>query len=207
MKTNWETPSEDIRIEILPLIDVVFCILTFFIMASVVLTRQSGINVDLPSAETGTTQMREMIIVSIDPVGTLYLEQQPISPEQLREALRTYRQNSPNGLMVLYASRSARYDDVVTVLDLLRSIGGSQVALATLPETAEEGETDFPGIDGLDLSDPSTFDSLEFPGLPESSGTDGTLPGESLDLELGVPNDNGNESDLPSDESLKNPQP
>lgn len=206
MKTNWETPSEDIRIEILPLIDVVFCILTFFIMASVVLTRQSGINVDLPSAATGTTQMREMIIVSIDPGGILYLEQQPITPEQLRAALRTYRQNSPNGLMVLYASRLTRYDDVVTVLDLLRSVGGSQVALATLPEAAEEGGAEFPGLDGLDLTDPSTFDSFEFPDLPDSPQTEGPLPGESLELDLGVPN-NSNTPDLPSNESRKTSQP
>jgi biopolymer transport protein ExbD len=179
MKTNWESTSEDVRIEILPLIDVIFCILTFFILASVVLTRQSGINVDLPSAETGTTQMREMIIVSVDPVGQLYLEQQPISPDQLIEALRTYRQNRPEGLMVLYASRSALYDDVVNVLDLLRSVGGDRVALATLPESGE-AEQEFPGFEEFDFDgslspDPSTID----PELFEFNGADdSTLPNE-----------------------------
>ncbi|MEO1520460.1 MAG: biopolymer transporter ExbD [Cyanobacteria bacterium J06633_2] len=160
MKTNWESTSEDVRIEILPLIDVIFCILTFFILASVVLTRQSGINVDLPSAETGTTQMREMVIVSVDPVGQLYLEQQPISSDQLLEALRTYRQNRPDGLMVLYASRSALYDDVVNVLDLMRSVGGDRVALATLPETGDDTEQDFPGFDDFDFDDSLTPNSF-----------------------------------------------
>lgn len=181
MKTNWESSTEDIRIEILPLIDVIFCILTFFILASVVLTRQSGINVDLPSAETGTTQMREMIIVSVDPVGQLYLEQQPISREQLTEALRNYRQTSPSGLMVLYASRSARYDDVVNVLDLLRSVGGDRVALATLPESGTEEEGAFPDLDEFDFGSPSDLDSFGIPGINDSFGAGDDLPGESFD--------------------------
>lgn len=174
MKTNWESTSEDIRIEILPLIDVIFCILTFFILASVVLTRQSGINVDLPSASTGTAQMREMIVVSVDPVGQLYLEQTPISREQLAEALRTYRQGNPNGLMVLYASRSARYDDVVNVLDLLRSVGGRNVALATLPDSGEADNSDLPEFD-FDFGDPNDLDSFEFPGSTDPFGSDGSL--------------------------------
>lgn len=173
MKTNWESTSEDVRIEILPLIDVIFCILTFFILASVVLTRQSGINVDLPSAETGTTQMREMVIVSVDPTGLLYLEQQPISPEQLTEALKTYRQNRPDGLMVLYASRLASYDTVVNVLDLMRSVGGgNRIALATLPEGDVTEEQDFPGFDDFDLDDPNTLDLLDLPGGSDSLDTD-----------------------------------
>lgn len=168
MKTNWETPVQDVRIEILPLIDVIFCILTFFILASVVLTRQSGINVDLPSAETGTTQMREMLIVSIDPVGQLYLEQQPIDRDQLAESLRDYREASPEGLVVLYASRSARYDDVVNVLDLLRSVGGDRVALATLPESGDQSsDSDFPGFD-FNLNDPS-LDPFSLPDSAEPS--------------------------------------
>ncbi|MEB3212370.1 MAG: biopolymer transporter ExbD [Leptolyngbyaceae bacterium] len=203
MKTNWESTSDDVRIEILPLIDVIFCILTFFILASVVLTRQSGINVDLPAAETGTTQMREMIIVSVDPVGQLYLEQQPISPDQLIEALRTYRQNRPDGLMVLYASRSALYDDVVNVLDLLRSVGGDRVALATLPESGT-AEDEFPGFEEFNFEDPLSPEAL--PGESdlndpnsfefELDGTDpnefGTEQSPSLNP-LNLDNENGGE--------------
>ncbi|MGF1500031.1 MAG: ExbD/TolR family protein [Elainellaceae cyanobacterium] len=188
MKTNWDAATEDVRIEILPLIDVIFCILTFFILAAVGLTRQSAINVDLPSAETGTAQMREMLIVSVDPIGQLYLEQQPVSSNQLTQALVNYNQTSPDGLIVLYASRSARYDDVVDVLDLLRSVGGNRVALATLPEGSDPAEIDpdQPGFDfdldesltdpfgGSDLSDPFNFDTT--PGEVDPLNPDSDLP-------------------------------
>jgi biopolymer transport protein ExbD len=61
MKINLDTPAEEARIELVPLIDVIFCILTFFLLASLQLTRQQAINVDLPKAKTGQTQMREML--------------------------------------------------------------------------------------------------------------------------------------------------
>lgn len=133
MKINMGTQTEETRIEIIPLIDVIFCILTFFILAAVGLTRQSGINVDLPQASSGSTQMREMLIVSLDPIGQLYVDQQPVSEQELIRELLNYQINSPEGLVVLYASRSSSYNEVVEVLDLLRSAGSDRVALATLP--------------------------------------------------------------------------
>ena len=162
MKLYLDDPGEGVRIEILPLIDVIFCILTFFILGAVSLTRQSAISVDLPSAGTGTPQMREMLLVSLDPIGQLYLEQQPVSRTELSELLLAERQANPRKLVVLYASRSAKYDDVVDVLDLLRSIGGDRVALATLPESGEtpEASDEFPTFD---LGDDSLLP--EFPDL------------------------------------------
>ncbi|MGJ3249917.1 MAG: ExbD/TolR family protein [Elainellaceae cyanobacterium] len=173
MKINLDAPSEEVRIEIIPLIDVIFCILTFFILAAVGLTRQMGINVDLPTATTGTTQMREMLVVSVDPVGQIYVEQEPIARNQLTQLLLDYRLNSPDGLVVLYASRSARYADVVEVLDLLRSVGGDRVALATLPESSNENQLESPEFN-FDLEQPlpadpfgSPDDSLNEPGSVE----------------------------------------
>jgi biopolymer transport protein ExbD len=167
MKINLDSPAEEVRIEIIPLIDVIFCILTFFILAAVGLTRQSAIGVDLPTASTGTPQMREMLIVSIDPIGQVYVEQQPVTQDQLLGVILNYQQSSPDGLMVLYASREARYEDVVGVIDLLRSVGGDRVALATLPESA--ADTEVPGL----VPDPQATPYDPF-GIPGGSGAPGT---------------------------------
>lgn len=178
MKLHYDNPEEDVRIELIPLIDVIFCILTFFILAAVTLTRQTAINVDLPRASTGAAQMRELLIVSVDPVGQTYIEKQPVSREQLYEAMLNFRQSSANGLIVLYASRLASYNDVVEVLDLLRSVGGSRVALATLPSTSDgAGQFQPPNSDTINpndplqlpgLTNPSSDSSLDLPGLPGS---------------------------------------
>jgi biopolymer transport protein ExbD len=133
MKLDYESTEPDVRIEIIPLIDVIFCILTFFILAAVTLTRQAAINVDLPQAASGATQMRQTLIVSVDPIGQTYVEKLPVTQDQLYQSILKFREQNPDGMMVLYASRSASYNDVVQVLDLLRSAGGDRVALATLP--------------------------------------------------------------------------
>ncbi|NJL78067.1 MAG: biopolymer transporter ExbD, partial [Richelia sp. SM2_1_7] len=70
MKINLNNPTEDIQIQIIPLLDVIFCILTFFILASLQLTRQQSINIDLPQAETATSspqagEQREILPVTI----------------------------------------------------------------------------------------------------------------------------------------------
>jgi biopolymer transport protein ExbD len=175
MKIHLDSPVEEVRIEIIPLIDVIFCILTFFILAAVGLTRQSAIGVDLPSASTGTPQMREMLIVSIDPIGQVYVEQQPVTQDQLLGVILNYQQTSPDGLMVLYASRDARYNDVVGVIDLLRSVGGDRVALATLPESA--ADTPVPGL----IPDPQAnpADPFGTPGLG-APGADPFAPNQEL---------------------------
>ncbi|TVQ45100.1 MAG: biopolymer transporter ExbD [Gloeocapsa sp. DLM2.Bin57] len=136
----WQDQSsqEEVRLEILPLIDVIFCILTFFILAAVTFSRQQAINLDLPSASTGQPQVNEMLVVSLDQNGQVYIEQQMVTNEQLIQTLRNYYLINPRGLVVLHASRETRYNEVVELLDLLRTFGGDRVALATLPLDSQE---------------------------------------------------------------------
>jgi biopolymer transport protein ExbD len=135
MKIHQDAPAEEVQIQLIPLIDVIFCILTFFILAALQLTRQQGIEVDLPKASTGSSQMREMLVVTINPTGLVYLDRnpQPVDRAQLYQSLQAYRQSNPTGLLVLNASRMAFYNDVVQILDTMRAVGGDRVALATLP--------------------------------------------------------------------------
>jgi biopolymer transport protein ExbD len=133
MKIN-STPPEDPRIELVPLIDVIFCILTFFLLAGLQVARQQAISVDIPQATSGTPAARELLMVSLNDAGQLFLEQQPmLVPGQLIEAVKQYRQARPNSSIVLYASKQVSYNKVVEVLDALRGVAGDRVALATLP--------------------------------------------------------------------------
>ncbi len=184
-----DTPKEDVRLEIIPLIDVIFCILTFFILAAVGLTRQQAIDLDLPSAQTGQPLpgqvgqggISDRLYVSVDNLGQVYLDQQPVSIDLLYDVLVQFNQVNPGGLMVLYASRDARYEDVVTVLDVLRSVGGDRVALATLPrdiDLSDPNATTSP-LPGLTPESPlDAAPSLDIPGgLDPSNGLDGGLDG------------------------------
>ena len=156
MKIHLDTPAEEARIELVPLIDVIFCILTFFLLAALQLTRQQSINVDLPKAKTGQAQMREMLIVSIDDFGQTYIDQLPVNDQQLDQVLKSFKSKNPAGLTVLYAPQNAKYAKVVEVLDKLREVGGDRVSLATLPSSAPA---------------PQTNPSLPNSGIPAAPGT------------------------------------
>jgi biopolymer transport protein ExbD len=154
MKVNLHTPVEEAQVQIIPLIDVIFCILTFFILAALQFTRQQAINVDLPKATTGTTsaaarsaQPGGQLLVTIDAVGQTFVEKQPIQREQLENSIRTYLQQNPNGVLVLNASRSATYNDVIQTIDTLRKVGGDRVALGIIPGSSEPSTTPpFPNL-------------------------------------------------------------
>ncbi len=140
MKINLHSPVEEVQIQIIPLIDVIFCVLTFFILAALQFTRSQAIGVDLPKASTGTTpQMRQMLIVSIDPTGKTYVDKEQVTRNNLYNSLQKYHSSNPGGLMVLNASRKSSYNDVVEVLDVLRKVGGDRVALATVPSESAAG--------------------------------------------------------------------
>lgn len=208
MKINLDNPTEEVRIEILPLIDVIFCILTFFLLAALQLTRQQAINVNLPQAKSGVPQMRDMLIVSLDDFGQVYLEKQVMmSKDQLSEGLKNYRATNPNGLMVLYAAKTSSYNDVIQVLDLLRSIGGDRVALATLPSASPQDPnsnnqgtqnpslTPYSGTNPAVPPNPSGIPNLSQPQLPTNPG----IPSNGQGINPNSPNN------LPLSPNVPNP--
>lgn len=156
----WQDDSDDsgVRIEILPLIDVIFCILTFFILAVINFSRQQAISLDLPQAKTGAPQLQNILIVTIDDIGQLYVDQNPVSRSDLAWEIKKYNQNNPDGLMTLYAAKNSTYREVVEVLDVLREVGGDRVALATLPEGSK-----------TQVVPPTPGVNPAFPGLPGSA--------------------------------------
>lgn len=146
LRLRIDTNSEDVRIELVPLIDVIFCILTFFILAAMGLSRQQAISVDLPKASTGTPQGREISAVALNESGQVFVDQQPVTTkDQFLQKLKEFHKNKPNGIMALYAPTNATYSQVVQVLDLMREVGGDRVALATIPGESQVNFSSPPG--------------------------------------------------------------
>ncbi|MEM9150991.1 MAG: biopolymer transporter ExbD [Cyanobacteria bacterium P01_F01_bin.3] len=193
MKVDMNDRQSDVQIEILPMIDVIFCILTFFVLAALGLSRQQAIELTLPSVNNSvplTGNARDRLYVSIDSVGQVYLESNLVPVSLLRNAVSQYRQEQPNGMIVLYAATSARYEDVITVLDLLKSVGGDRVALATLPKEAvldpTQGSSINPNQSGQPIAPgqpvPGTNPATPTPGggFPSPSGTSPSPSGTGI---------------------------
>jgi len=123
--------EQEVRIDILPMIDVIFCILTFFILGIVGLSRQQSINLDLPQASSAKPQVQKMMTVNLNSSNKLYIDTKPVTHNQLFNSIKNYRELNPEGLVVLRASKKSSYNQVVQVLDILKEVGEDNVALAT----------------------------------------------------------------------------
>ncbi|MBW4444240.1 MAG: biopolymer transporter ExbD [Plectolyngbya sp. WJT66-NPBG17] len=149
MKVNLDSPGDEAQIQIIPLIDVIFCILTFFILAALQLTRQQGIGLELPKSQTSSVLMSEMLVVGIDSNGQTYLsnqgQKQLIDRSQLFQLVQEYHKQQPEGLLVLEAAQTAFYNDVVQVLDVMREVAPDRVALSTAPNNQPGQSPQTPG--------------------------------------------------------------
>jgi len=185
MKINLDNATDDGQIQILPLIDVIFCILTFFILAVVQTERPQAVNVDLPQAKTGTVQAPDRLIVTLRPGGQLLVGQEEVADRTaLMDRAKTYLAQRPDGLLVLNASQTAMYSDVIGVLDSLREVGGvRRVALATTPKIET---TPPPNPNFNPYGTPGGFPGSNPSGLP-NYGSPGSSPLLYPDNNLGIP--------------------
>ncbi|HEY9727168.1 MAG TPA: biopolymer transporter ExbD, partial [Chroococcales cyanobacterium] len=110
------------QINIVPMIDVIFAILTFFIVSTLYLTRSEGLPVNLPTATTAQSQLQEEINVTISANGQIALNRQPIRLSQLQVAVRSLVESKSQSLVIINADRSVAHGQVVNVMDQLRQV-------------------------------------------------------------------------------------
>jgi biopolymer transport protein ExbD len=118
------------QINIVPMIDVIFAILTFFIVSTLYLTRSEGLPVNLPTAATAETQLQEQINVTIRANGEIALNGQLIRLSQLQEAVRSLVGRKSQSLVIINADRRVAHGQVVSVMDQLRQVKGVKLAIA-----------------------------------------------------------------------------
>lgn len=124
-----EEPDLPFQINIVPMIDVIFAILTFFIMSSLFLTRSTGLPVNLPKAATAQDQRSSKVTVTIDATGKIRLNQQPMQLADLQSRVRALSRGS-SPLVVINADKQVSHGQVVAVMDQLRQIPGVKLAIA-----------------------------------------------------------------------------
>jgi biopolymer transport protein ExbD len=129
-KRNSKLPE----INLVPMMDVLMTVLTFFIIISMTLTGQQTMNVDLPSAEAGVTEDvgSEVLplTVGLNQQRQTLIENQPVSDAQLAQQIQIYLQENPEGMVLLKADQGLVYEDVAEVLEKMRDYGGDRVSLA-----------------------------------------------------------------------------
>ena len=118
------------KIDILPMIDIIFSILAFLIISSLYLTRVETVSVELPKATNSITQKKKFINISIDKSGNLFINKIRTELQDLKVKLVNLTNENKN-LVVLNADKNISHGYVIGVLDVLRSIDGLKIGIST----------------------------------------------------------------------------
>ncbi|NJR64575.1 MAG: biopolymer transporter ExbD [Leptolyngbyaceae cyanobacterium CRU_2_3] len=118
-------------INIVPMIDVIFAILTFFIMSTLFLTRSEGLPVNLPKSATAEMQRQSRITVTIDAKDQVSLNRQPVQVNQLASRIKTVMGKQSQAVVVINADETVRHGQVIAVMDQVRKVNGATIGIAT----------------------------------------------------------------------------
>jgi biopolymer transport protein ExbD len=126
------------RIEMLPLIDIVFLLLVFFIYAMLSMAVHRGLQLDLPESSTAVSSEDDSVSVSIRDDGTTiecFLNKRPLPLDQLAGELMQMRKRTASPLSVqLFATESVSYQQLYQVLDELNRAGIADISLQASSE-------------------------------------------------------------------------
>jgi biopolymer transport protein ExbD len=126
-----DEPESQAQINIVPMIDVIFSILAFFIISSLFLSKSEGLPVNLPQASTAAVQTETVkLTISIDAEGLLMLDDQAVALDALEQAVRDRMKAEPVSVVVLKADKTVEHGQVVAVMDRVRRIEGAKLAIA-----------------------------------------------------------------------------
>jgi biopolymer transport protein ExbD len=117
------------RIEILPLIDIVFLLLVFFIYAMLSMAVHRGLAVNLPISRTAEIDKKLIVSVTLKADGTIYVDKQPVDLENLVDSLKATIKEAQEPGVLLFADRSISYQSLFQVLDYIRQAGIYRISL------------------------------------------------------------------------------
>jgi len=120
------------RIEIIPLIDIVFFLLATFVMVSLSMIKNQGIAVNLPVASSSAPQERhEYVAITVTAAGEYFYNKEPATAEQVAERLKAYQESEKDPQVFINGDEKAEFGKAIAVLDEVRKLGISKVAIQT----------------------------------------------------------------------------
>ncbi len=133
MKIEFEA-GKKARIEMLPLIDIVFLLLVFFIYAMLSMAVHKALPVALPSSDTAKIHKQMVLSITVDSEGAIHVDKDPVPLQSLAAVLKKKAGKTESPGVLLFADKDLPYQDLFRVLD--------QIALAGINQVSLQAETD-----------------------------------------------------------------
>ena len=126
-----EKDETEYSINILPMIDIIFAILSFFIISSLYLTKIDTIKVNLPKSSTAVREQNKPQIITVDNNENIYFNSNEISLTNMSSLIRTNIENLEEPIVILRADTSVKHGFIVNLLDELRKIENLKIGIST----------------------------------------------------------------------------
>lgn len=127
------------RIEIIPMIDTMFFLLVFFMIATLSMTLQRGLPVNLPEAGSATDKVPELASITLTAKGELFFNKDPVGLADLESRLATLLQTGEKPSVVINADTDVTHGRVIEIMDTVRKTGILDMAIATKPAQERSG--------------------------------------------------------------------
>lgn len=119
-------------IHLTALIDIVFLLLIFFLLASR-FVEQAGLQIEVPEIESGGSGLLPELVVQVDQGGDLFIDETKVTQRQLTLILKLRIKSLDKNTVIIQADRRARYDNVVQAIDAAKLAGAKNLILVTQP--------------------------------------------------------------------------
>ena len=141
MKVSSPVPHKRARIEIIPLIDIMFFLLASFMMVSLSQTHMKGIRVNLPAAiAPPPSQVRDYVSIKIREGNVVTFDNQILTDDQVLPRLFELHRGNPEIKVSISADLMSMHGDVIAVLDKVRSAGITKVGYQIRAAGAQGGQ-------------------------------------------------------------------
>ena len=128
------------RIEIVPLIDIIFFLLATFVMVSLSMIKNEGVSVNLPTASTASPQeLHDSLTVSVTRNGNVFMDKAKISTDELKTKLSLWKNSEVDPKVFIHGDENVPFKFMMQVMDAARSAGIVKVAMQTQPDKAKFG--------------------------------------------------------------------
>jgi biopolymer transport protein ExbD len=128
MKINLRN-TKKARIEMLPMIDIVFLLLVFFIYAMLSMAVHRGLPVDLPASQTVKIDKKLILAVTVKADGSIFVDKEPVELDRLTTVLQAKATGQEQPGVLLFADRNLSYQGLFEVLDRIRQAGLNRISL------------------------------------------------------------------------------
>ena len=138
LKIGSPIPRRHSRIEIIPLIDIMFFLLASFMMVSLQMSKSENVRVDLPRASQARPDFEpNMIHVAVDKSGRMYYEKREVGPVELTGIVSNRFRFDTNSPVYISGDLATEHGAMVEVYDLVRAVGVQKVSFSVLPGEPE----------------------------------------------------------------------